>query len=392
MSNWLNQLYFKKLNKALENISMGSIILTTPDGKTHHYAGKESGPNADLKIIDWRVIPALSAKGDIGLTLAYREGWWDSKSLVDLFTFAIENHNTLAKWTHGNVFSQMSARVVYALRQNSIKGSKRNIPAHYDLSNAFYQLWLDESMTYSSALFESEHETLSQAQLNKYDRLLERIPQQTGTLLEIGCGWGGLAERAVDRFDVEITGLTLSPSQYHYANNRLEDRSKQAQFKLRDYRHQEGKFDNIISIEMFEAVGEKYWQTYFNKVKSLLKPKGRAQIQTITIEDSRFEDYKKRGDMFRTFIFPGGMLPSVDRFQSVAKSCGLQMTHLFDFGLDYATTCEHWLTRFEDSLDQVRELGFDEAFIKTWRYYLSACIAGFRVKRTSVIQAELCHA
>lgn len=392
MKNWLHKIYFNKLQKALDHIEFGAITLTTPEGAKHHFSGKKPGAIAELILLDWRVIPALAAKGDIGLTITYRNGWWHSSSLVNLFTFVMDNYAALATWTHGNWISQISSRMLYSLRENSIEGSQRNIPAHYDLSNQFYQLWLDESMTYSSALFQSDQDSLHSAQLNKYDRLIERLTRPSGNVLEIGCGWGGFAERAIDQCDINVTGLTLSPAQQKFAAERLSHQKQQAQIQLRDYRQQSGKFDNIVSIEMFEAVGEKYWNTYFNKIKSLLAHNGRAQIQTITIEESRFDAYKKRGDMFRTFIFPGGMLPSVERFQKVAQQSELKVAKVFDFGQHYATTCEHWLLKFENNIDQVKKLGFDDAFIKTWRFYLSACIAGFKAKRTSVIQAELCHA
>ena len=244
-------------------------------------------------------------------------------------------------------------------------------------------------MSYSSALFRHDGESLEQAQYRKYDRMLERLGTNSGSLLEVGCGWGGLAERAITQNDFDVKGITLSEEQHAYAQQRLGD---DATIALEDYRSQDGKYDHIISIEMFEAVGEKFWPVYFNKLQSLLKHKGKAVIQTITIGEPFFERYRRGGDMLRSFIFPGGMLPSPTRFAEEASRAGLRVTDQFAFGKDYALTLKHWLKRFEESLPQIRLLGFDESFIRVWRFYLAVCIAGFASGRTDVMQMELQHA
>lgn len=243
-------------------------------------------------------------------------------------------------------------------------------------------------MTYSSAMFQQGSEALQHAQHNKYDRIIERL-HPSGDVLEIGCGWGGFAERALETRDYTIKGLTLSQEQKRFADVRL---NKGANIALQDYRHEDGQYDNIVSIEMFEAVGEQYWDSYFQKIAQSLKTQGRAMIQTITIDERYFESYRKGGDFIRTYIFPGGMLPSTERFVGVAKKAGLAVADQFHFGQDYAKTLQHWLENFDAKISEVRALGFDDAFIRIWRLYLAACIGSFRVGRTSVMQAELRHA
>jgi cyclopropane-fatty-acyl-phospholipid synthase len=366
------------------------MVVTTPDGTTYRFeGGVEKAPKADFNIHNLKVMSNLVAKGDIGFAESYRDGDFQTSNLANLLTIALKNSDVFDEYLYGNFFSSVAMQILYYFRANTLRGSKRNIHAHYDLGNDFYALWLDSTMSYSAALFNNRSETLEYAQLNKYDRIIERLEKDSGSLLEVGCGWGGFAERAIDRGDYGIKGITISNQQYDFANDRLQGK---AEVVLEDYRKQSGKYDNIVSIEMFEAVGEKYWPVYFSKMKSLLSQKGKAVVQTITIEEPYFARYRKTGDMVRSFIFPGGMLPSVSRFKEEAKRAGLQVVDNFAFGKDYATTLKHWLVSFEDNIDRVKTLGFDERFIRIWRFYLAACIASFSAQRTNVIQAELCHA
>ncbi|MDB2415452.1 cyclopropane-fatty-acyl-phospholipid synthase family protein, partial [Rickettsiales bacterium] len=360
------------------------------DGETHIFEGKiQNEPKVDFVINNSKVITNLLAKGDVGFAMSYRDGDFHTNDLSNLLIIAIKNADILENYIYGGFFSNIAAQFLYYMRSNTIKGSKRNIHAHYDLGNDFYSLWLDPTMSYSAALFKNKNESLQYGQLNKYDRIIERLEKQSGNLLEVGCGWGGFAERALDHGDYGIKGITISSQQHQYANTRL---GKRASIVIEDYRKQTGKYDNIVSIEMFEAVGEKYWPVYFNKMKSLLSNKGKAVVQTITIEEPYFERYRKTGDMVRSFIFPGGMLPSVTRFKQEAEKAGLQVVDNFKFGQDYAATLRHWLQSFEDNIDKVKSLGFDESFIRIWRFYLAACIASFSASRTNVIQAEISHA
>ncbi|MBN8531035.1 MAG: class I SAM-dependent methyltransferase, partial [Alphaproteobacteria bacterium] len=344
------------------------------------------GPAAHLALRDWSVIPRLAAHGDIGFAEDYRDGRWESRDPVALLLFALRNEQALNKYIYGGFLSRVAARLGGVLTRNSLSGSRRNIRAHYDLGNRFYKLWLDPSMTYSSALFANENSTLEAAQHAKYDRILNKLTP--GRTLEIGCGWGGFAERAVAR-DHEVRGITLSEEQYRFSSERLRGN---AEFVLEDYRIQEGKYDSIVSIEMFEAVGERYWPVYFRKLAALLKPEGRAMVQTITIDDRLFSAYRKGGDMIRRYIFPGGMLPSPERFRQEAEKAGLRIEDRYAFGLDYARTMRHWLNAFDARRREVQELGFDEGFIRMWRFYLASCIACFEAGRTNVMQVELRHA
>lgn len=384
----LEQSITYKFLKALEHLEFGSADVTTPDGKVHHFKGPQESVHATLYLRDWRAIPAFAYKGDAGFADAYQKGWWESDDITDLFLIGLQNQKALEPYLYGSLLGRMVSRISYLFTRNTLEGSKRNIHAHYDLGNAFYRLWLDESMTYSSALFDDPQQSLLSAQHNKYDRILNRLGD-SGRVLEIGCGWGGFAERALERKDFAIKGLTISEAQHDYAQKRL---GNKAQIALEDYRLQDGKYDHIVSIEMFEAVGENYWPVYFQTLKSLLANKGKAMIQTITIGNEYFERYRKCGDMIRTYIFPGGMLPSPARFEQEARKVGLHISDTHTFGLDYARTMERWLQRFEAQLNEVKSLGFDDKFIRIWRFYLACCIASFKIGQTNVMQVELVHA
>ena len=384
----LQQSIIKQLLSSLSQIKYGSIRISLPDGNTYNFTGQEAGPLADMVIYDVRTIKSLAFKGNIGLAESYREGWWDSDNLVNLTLFGLKNEEVLEGYMKGSYLARIVSRLANLLIRNSVRGSKKNIHAHYDLGNEFYKLWLDPTMTYSSALFADETEDLISAQQRKYDRILERL-DDSGTLLEIGCGWGGFAERALEKKDFSLKGLTISKAQHDFANQRLQGK---ANIAYEDYRYQQGKYDQIVSIEMFEAVGEKYWSVYFNQLKALLVEKGKAVLQTITINDRNFDYYRKTTDPIRSFIFPGGMLPSQERFVRASTKAGFAVTDQFSFGKDYALTLKHWLNRFESNIGAVKALGFDEKFIRMWRFYLTFCIAGFVTGRTDVVQMELQHA
>ncbi len=385
----LEQITSDQLFRRLDHLDTGTLELTTPDGKTRVFEGKNPGESANIELRDWRVVSNMVRKGDIGFAEDYRAGNWETDNLTALATIGLINRRALDRLVTGNNFSRTLSMLSYLLRLNSLKGSKKNIHAHYDLGNDFYKLWLDPSMTYSAAIYKNQSESLEQAQHNKYDRILDCLDQSSGSLLEVGCGWGGFAERAQDKGDFGIKGVTLSEEQHGYATDRL---GNKADIVLEDYRHQHGKFDNIVSIEMFEAVGERYWPTYFNKIGDLLSKNGKAVIQTITMNEQDFPRYRRGGDFIRSYIFPGGMLPSPSRFREEAAKAGLKTGNEFAFGQDYGKTLEIWLQDFDAKYDEVKALGFDEGFIRLWRFYLAACIAGFRTGRTDVMQMELSHA
>lgn len=384
----LNGIVSDRLFQSLDHLQSGQLEIITPDGKTRVFEGQNSGEHARIKLHDWSVVSNMMRKGDVGFAEDYRSGLWDSDDLTALTTLGLKNRQAMDRMITGNNIFRTISKLSYMLRLNTISGSKKNIHAHYDLGNDFYKLWLDPSMTYSSALFDQDQD-IGGAQDRKYDRMIDCLERSSGRMLEIGCGWGGFAERATQKGDFNIKGITLSQEQHDYAKNRL---GQNSQIALEDYRHQSGKFDNIVSIEMFEAVGERYWPTYFEKIKDLLAHNGRAVIQTITMNEYDFPRYRQGGDFIRSFIFPGGMLPSPSRFDEEAKKAGLKIGENFKFGLDYARTLEIWLANFDDKIDQVRALGYDEGFIRLWRFYLAACAAGFKTGRTDVMQVELRHA
>lgn len=375
--------------KKLDLIEQGRIELVTPDGHSRIFEGKSPGPSARLDVRDWRVMTNLALNGDIGFAEDYRAGLWDTGNLQDLLSLAMINEKSIDAFIFGGLPSRVLARLANLLRGNTLSGSRRNIRAHYDLGNNFYALWLDRTMTYSSGIFPTGNEGLEDAQRAKYNRILDRLGKSSGSMLEIGCGWGGFASHALNRGDFDMKGITLSQRQSDYAQAVLDGK---ADIALEDYRIQEGKYDNIVSIEMFEAVGFEHWKTFFDKVSTMLNRGGRAVIQTITIEDSRFERYRASGDFIRKHIFPGGLLPSPERFRVAAAQSGLRVENTFEFGDAYATTLEKWLTNFDARESDIRALGYDSAFIRMWRFYLAACIAGFRTRRTNVMQVELSHA
>lgn len=374
--------------KTLDGLQAGALELVTPEGKTHVFGGRQPGATSRLEVRDWRVLDYVLRRGDTGFAEAYKAGLWETDRLPDLLTLALQNDQVIARYLFGARITQMAAHFFNLFRRNTVAGSRRNIHAHYDLGNEFYALWLDPTMTYSSALYGDGHNLMA-AQHNKYDRMIDQLGEPSGRLLEIGCGWGGFAERAVTRGDFDVRGITISKAQHDFAQGRLGER---ATIAMTDYRHQTGRFDHIVSIEMFEAVGQEYWATYFNKIKELLSAKGRAVVQTITIGEPYFDRYQRGTDFIRNYIFPGGMLPTVSAFDRAAGAAGLAPHTHHHFGADYARTLEEWLGRFDAVRDRVLAMGFDAAFIRLWRFYLAACIAGFRTGRINVMQVTMQHA
>ncbi|WP_417718937.1 class I SAM-dependent methyltransferase [Salipiger sp.] len=370
---------------SLEGLDYGRLHLTTPEGTVHRFGA--SGPEADMEIRDWSLLPALVRRGDVGLGESWIAGIWQSASLETLLTVALRNIDRLGAYSEPGPIARARMLVTdRILRGNTLRGSARNIRAHYDVGNEFYQLWLDPGMTYSSALFD-EGDDLERAQTRKNDRILSRMSPGE-RVLEIGCGWGGFAERAADR-GRHVTGLTLSPSQKGYADARLDGR---ADIRLQDYREVTGKFDNIASVEMIEAVGEKYWPTYFAAIRARLAEGGAAVIQSITVPDAEFSLYRKRSDFIRQHTFPGGMLPCDAVIAREARRAGLEVSESFAFGQDYARTCRIWADRMLAEKDRIARLGYDEPFLRSWQFYLEGCAATFSTGRTDVVQVRLVHA
>lgn len=375
--------------KRFDKLHSGKLVLHTPDGRMRAFEGAHEGPTVSLSIYDWSVLTNVVRRGNVGLADDYRAGKWETDDLAGLVKLGLANQEALKSMVIGAPLFRKLSSLKYLLRLNTLAGSKRNIHAHYDLGNDFYSQWLDPSMTYSSALYKDDKETLQLAQMNKYDRIVERLEAPSGSILEIGCGWGGFAERALERGDYAIKGITLSEEQKAYAQQRL---GRSASVALEDYRAQQGKFDRIVSIEMFEAVGEKFWPQYFGQLGSLMKQDGKAVVQTITIKEEDFAKYRHGADFIRTYIFPGGMLPSASAFKASADRAGLKTRNEFFFGQHYAKTLYTWLENFDSRKAEIKSMGYDDGFIRLWRLYLAACAAAFQAGQIDVMQAELVHA
>jgi len=377
-----------KWREAIARIDTGTLTFIAPDGEVTKVVGAKPGPEARFQIADWDVLRRIMARGDIGLGEEYIAGSWTTDNVESLVSLFLLNLDKLESFSDGNFINRLGFVIHNAMvRRNSVAGSARNIKAHYDVGNDFYQLWLDPSMTYSSALFAGTDE-LYRAQQNKYERIISKFEKKHASVLEIGCGWGGFAERAAAD-DHHVTGLTISPAQHGFAVERLKGA---ADIRLEDYRKCKGSFDNIVSIEMFEAVGEHYWPQYFATVAERLKRGGRAVIQTITIRDDLFAGYRTRSDFVRHYVFPGGMLPSLARFRQEAENAGLKFSGAFSFGKDYARTLRAWSDRMQAKSQEIMALGHDERFLRNWQFYLGICAAAFDVSRTDVVQVELVNA
>ena len=388
------EIFRTALRLMARNWMAGELTFVMPNGHELKLEG-EGGPQARIVVRDFRFIRRALAAGDIGFAEGYAAGEWDTPNLTAVLSVFSLNYDNLRRITQGNPIVGVFNFINHALNSNTRQGSKRNIHAHYDLGNDFYSRWLDPSMTYSSARFDHAGQSLAEAQRNKYATLAQTMDLRAGqSVLEIGCGWGGFAEFAAKEVGAKVTGITISQAQYDFARKRMFDQglAEKADIQLIDYRDVGGSFDRVASIEMFEAVGERYWPTYFNKIAQVLAPGGRAGLQIITIQEALFEDYRRRADFIQKYIFPGGMLPSESRLKAETDRAGLAWTGVSRFGQDYADTLAQWAERFDARWDEIKAFGFDEKFRKIWRFYLSYCDAGFRTGRTDVVQLGLSKA
>ncbi len=369
-----------------ERLRDGQLTLRTPEGERYHFG--TSGPEAEMVIRDWAAVSAMAAHGQVGLGETYVQGMWDTPSVETLMALAMNNRDHLSAFDQASPFHKAKFRLVdTVMRANSRRGSRKNIRSHYDVGNEFYALWLDDGMTYSSGLFGEGDTDLARAQTRKNDRALSRLGDG-GRVLEIGCGWGGFAEHASQE-GRDVTGVTISRNQHSYAECRLDGR---ADIQLRDYRDINGQYDNIVSIEMIEAVGARYWPSYFETLKRNLADGGRVLLQAITVKDSFFETYKTSSDYIRQYVFPGGMLLSDSVIEKQANDAGFAVRDNFSFGQDYAQTCRIWAERLSAQKRRIAEMGYSESFFRNWQYYLEICAASFAVGHTNVVQVELAHA
>ncbi len=382
----------------LAQLRSGHLILTLPNKDVREFGNSSDQLHAEIQALDWSVFKQVLSHGDIGFAESYIQGEWNTPDLKSVLELAIRNRTILEKAIYGSWLGSIAYRLRHWLRDNSKAGSRKNIHAHYDLGNAFYSLWLDPTMSYSSALFsEREQQSLMNGQRAKIKRILNSIHTKPGDkLLEIGCGLGSFMEEAL-RNGNQVTGLTLSTEQKVFADNRLQKVNAEVgtqqkfEVRLQDYRDCAEQFDGIASIEMFEAVGENHWGEYFQTVSKRLKAGGRACIQTIVIAEDLFDRYRHSTDFIQQYVFPGGMLPSSSKFKAAAANAGLEIEPEFAFGADYAKTLCIWRDSFNNKIEEIYRLGFDEAFIRLWNFYLMYCAAGFSEKSIDVVQYTLKH-
>ncbi len=375
----------------LLQVKGGTAVITLPDGRVLEF-GDGAGPAVDFRIHSYNFAKRVLATGDIGFAEGLMAGEWESNDLAALLTLLASNIERFTRLMEGGPIGKALHWLRHVSNANTRSGSRRNILAHYDLGNEFYGSWLDASMTYSSARFDAQVRDLEAAQHAKYEALAEHLDLKRGDhVLEIGCGWGGFAEFAARDYGARVTGITISDEQLAYAKARMERAGlvDLVEIRRQDYRDVKGQFDKVASIEMFEAVGEEYWPAYFSKIAEVLKPGGRAGLQIITIKEELFARYRQRADFIQRYVFPGGMLASVERLKEETAKVGLVWSRADAFGQSYADTLAEWARRFRAKWTDIRALGFDERFKQLWLFYLSYCEAGFRSGRTNVVQLEL---
>ncbi|MET0278865.1 MAG: cyclopropane-fatty-acyl-phospholipid synthase family protein [Pseudorhodoplanes sp.] len=378
-----------------EKIVCGRLCVKLPDGRRLIFDGPQAGPSAEMQVKDYRFAWRTVRSGDIGIAESYMRGEWDTPDLTQFLYLFCVNRDMMEHVLGGNTLVRWLQVLRHWLNRNTRRQARKNIHAHYDLGNAFYSAWLDPTMTYSSALFDAGSNDLTSAQVRKYQSLAQQIELKHGErVLEIGCGWGGFAEYAAKTYDANVVGLTISREQHDYAKQRIFNAglSEKVDIRLQDYRDERGQYDRIASIEMLEAVGERYWPAYFAQLRDRLLPGGAAGIQTITIQERFFDNYKREIDFIRRYVFPGGMLPTPSTLASLGEKFGVPLKAEKIFGEDYARTLSEWRERFRAAWPQITVLGFDERFRRLWEYYLAYCEAGFRSRNIDVRQMVFARA
>jgi cyclopropane-fatty-acyl-phospholipid synthase len=381
--------YFSAVFEKVQSIPRGRIDMVLPDGRRFRAEGKEPGFVAELDIHNPDIFARLIREGDLGFCEAYMDGWWSTPDLMAFMDLVHDEADEIYDGFPGQGLVRAYERLRFWLQSNSKRQARKNISYHYDLGNDFYSLWLDETMTYSSAKFETGQESMEAAQILKYASMVDQMGAQPGDhVLEIGCGWGGFAEYAAKERGLKVTGLTISQEQYNYAVERIAKAglSDKVTFKLQDYRDETGVYDGIASIEMFEAVGEKNWPVYFKTLRDRLRPGKNATLQIITVQDRRWETYRRGVDFIQKYIFPGGMLPSPTVLRREVEKAGLSVARSIEFGESYSQTLRRWHETFNDRWDQVAELGFDDRFRRMWNFYLTSCAATFLSRNCDVTQ------
>ncbi|MBJ6370752.1 SAM-dependent methyltransferase [Sedimentitalea arenosa] len=381
--------YFTQVMDMLERMDFGRLDIKLDDGRVFRREGANPGPVAELEIHNNDLFARLIREGDLGFCDAYLDNWWSTPDLQAFMDLVHLGNETIYDGFPGMKLVWAYEQLRFWLQRNNRKQARKNISYHYDLGNDFYKLWLDDTMTYSSALFTTGQESLEAAQIAKYASMVDQMGAKPGDhILEIGCGWGGFAEYAAKERGLRVTGLTISQEQFNYAVDRIEKAglSDRVDFKLQDYRDETGTYDGIASIEMFEAVGEKYWPVYFNTVRDRLKPGANATLQIITVADRRWKVYKRGVDFIQKYIFPGGMLPAPSVLRDQIEKAGLGVARSVEFGASYDLTLRRWHETFNDKWDQIAKLGFDDRFRRMWNFYLTSCAAAFDSSNVDVTQ------
>jgi cyclopropane-fatty-acyl-phospholipid synthase len=384
--------FFPAVFDIAKKAQKGRIDFVMSDGRVFRAEGAQAGPVCEMHVHNADTFARLMREGELGFCEAYMDGWWSTPDLQTFCDFLRADNDDVYDGFPGMVFVRAYERMRHWLNNNSRKQAKKNISYHYDLGNEFYGLWLDDTMSYSSAIFETGQESMEAAQTAKYASMVDQMGVKPGDhVLEIGCGWGGFAEYAAKERGLRVTGLTISQEQLSFAQDRIEKAglSDMVDLKLQDYRDESALYDGIASIEMFEAVGEKYWPTYFETVRERLKPGGQGTFQIITIAESRFASYRKNVDFIQKYIFPGGMLPSPKALRSEVEKAGLVVEHSIEFGESYSQTLRRWFETFNSRWDQIQPLGFDERFQRMWNFYLTSCAAAFHSGSCDVTQITI---
>ena len=384
--------YFARVFDLVGKLNSGRVDFILPDGRRFRAEGSKPGPVAEVKINNPDVFARLVREGDLGFCDAYLDGWWTTPDLQAFMDFIHADNDDMYDGFPGMALVRAWEKARFWFQSNTKRQALKNISYHYDLGNDFYSLWLDDTMTYSSALFNTSQESLEKAQIAKYASMVDQMGVKPGDhVLEIGCGWGGFAEYAAKERGLKVTGLTISKEQLDYANKRIKSKglSDKVNLKLQDYRDETGVYDGVASIEMFEAVGEKYWPVYFDKIKQCLKPGKQATLQIITIQDARWEVYRKSVDFIQKYIFPGGMLPSPSVLRKEVHRAGLSVQHSIEFGKSYSQTLRRWFEVFNNKWDNISAMGFDDRFRRMWNFYLTSCAATFESGNCDVTQITL---
>ena len=382
--------YFSRVFDLVGKLNSGRVDFVLPDGRRFRAEGKCPGPVAEITINNPEVFARLIREGDLGFSDAYLDEWWTTPDLQTFMDFIHADNDDMYDGFSGIAIVRAWEKVRFWFQSNSKRQALKNISHHYDLGNDFYSLWLDDTMTYSSALFNTGQESLENAQIAKYASMIDQMGVQPGDhVLEIGCGWGGFAEYAAKERGLKVTGLTISKEQLLYAQKRIKNKGLEdkVDLKLQDYRDEKGVYDGVASIEMFEAVGEKYWPIYFETIKHCLKPGRQATLQIITVHDARWDVYRKSVDFIQKYIFPGGMLPSPTVLRQEVTKAGLRVQHSIEFGKSYSQTLRRWFDVFNDQWDTINDMGFDDRFRRMWNFYLTSCAATFESGNCDVMIA-----